>query len=114
MDQDFRKESRLNTHIVTELATQGSIHNYCGYIENLSKEGIGILSLDTLKLGEKVTSSFYLTGVSVKISPNATVIHSEKGAYNLFYYGLKFDDLTEKESKAIEEFMAENNLNRTA
>lgn len=114
MDQDYRKESRLNTHIVTELDTQGGIHNYCGYIENLSKEGIGILSLDTLKLGERVTSSFYLTGVSIKISSNATVIHSQKDAYNLFYYGLKFDNLTEKESQAIEKYMDENKLNRIA
>jgi hypothetical protein len=114
MDQEYRKESRINTHIVTEITVEGEVNNYCGYIENLSKEGIGVISLEQLEPGAKVIHSFYLAGVSGKIKPQATLVHSEKGGYNLNYYGFKFDNLTEKENKAIERYMQENNLIRTA
>jgi PilZ domain. len=112
MDQESRKESRINTHIAAEINIDG--HNCCGYIENLTKEGMGIISLDQFELGQKVTLSFYLIGVTGKISPQATVIHSEKGIYNLYNYGFQFDGLAEKESKAIDQYMNDNNLIQTA
>lgn len=114
MDQEYRKESRINTHIVTEITIEGKIYNYCGYIENLSKEGMGVISLEQFEPGVRVTHSFYLAGVSGKITPQATLVHSEKGAYNLYYYGFKFENLTEKENKSIERYMLENDLIRTA
>jgi hypothetical protein len=112
--QECRKESRINTHIAAEIFVEGQTHSDCGYIENLTKEGAGILSLDQFEAGQKLTLSFYLAGINGKISPKATVVRSQKGIYNLFNYGLKFDELTEKEAQAIEKYILENNLIRIA
>jgi hypothetical protein len=114
MDQEYRIESRINTHIVTEITVDGELHNYCGYIENLSKDGIGIISLEQFEPGSKVTHSFSLTGAAGKITSQATLMHSEKGVYNLYYHGFKFENLTEKQSQAIERYMLANDLTRTA
>ncbi|HBF38709.1 MAG TPA: hypothetical protein DDW50_15500 [Firmicutes bacterium] len=114
MDQEFRKESRINTHIAAEIFIDGQTHSDCGYIENLTTEGIGMLSLDQFETGQKLTLSFYLAGIGGKMTTKATVVHLQKGIYNLFNYGLRFDNLTEKESRAIEQYMVENNLIRIA
>ncbi len=112
--QECRRESRINTHIAAEIFIDGRTHSDCGYIENFTREGVGMLSLDQFEVGQKLTLSFYLAGICGKISPKATVVHSQKGIYNLFNYGLKFDNLTEKETKAIEQYVIENNLIRIA
>ncbi len=112
--QECRKESRINTHIAAEIFIDGRVHSDCGYIENLTKEGVGMLSLEQFEAGQKLTLSFYLAGVCGKISPTATVVRSQKGIYSLFNYGLKFDNLTEKDAQAIEKYMLENNLIRIA
>jgi hypothetical protein len=109
-DQEYRKESRINTHIALEICIEGDMHSYCGYIENLTREGMGVISLDQLETGAKVTLSFYMAGITGKISPQATLIHVEKGIYNLYNYGFKFENLNEKENKAIEQYMRENSL----
>jgi hypothetical protein len=114
MEQDLRKESRLNTHIVAEISIEGEFPNYCGYIENLSTEGMGLISLEMFNSETKYALGFYLAGVSGKISPKTTLVHSEKGAYNLYYHGFKFDSLTEEERRAIELYLIENALTRTA
>jgi hypothetical protein len=114
MDQDLRKGSRVSTHIVTEILVDNELQNYCGYIENLSTDGIGVISLDKFTPGDKVGLSFYLIGILGKITPQATLVHSEKSAYNLYYHGFKFDSLTEKERQAIERFIGENALTMPA
>jgi len=110
LTQECRKESRMNTHIATEILIDGRAYSECGYIENLSKEGIGMISLDQYEVGQKITVSFYLAGICGKLSPQATVVRSKKGIYNLQNFGLKFVSWSEKETKAIEQYMMENKL----
>jgi hypothetical protein len=114
MDQDLRKGLRVSTHIVTEILVEGELQNYCGYIENLSTDGMGVISLEKFTPGEKVAPSFYLTGKSGKLAPQASLVHSEKSNYNLYYHGFKFEVLTEKERQIIEQFISENSLTMPA
>jgi hypothetical protein len=114
MDQDQRKESRVNTHIVAEINVEGGIHTYCGYIENLSIDGMCVISLDKFQPDEQIALSFYLAGVLGKIAPKVSLVHSEKGTYKLYSHGFKFDSLTEKERRVIEQYVRENSLIRTA
>ncbi|MGE5581888.1 MAG: PilZ domain-containing protein [Bacillota bacterium] len=107
MERDRRKENRASTHIVTEIAIEGQFPKCYGYIENLSKDGMGVISLDNFNPGEKVISSFYL--IPDQISPKASLVHTQKGDCNLYYYGFKFDSLTENESQAIDRYLRENN-----
>ncbi len=108
MFQENRKESRIGTHIIAEIEKEGGFHKHCGYIENLSKDGMGIISLEPFRPGETVISSFYLNEIPVKINSKASLVHSEMGDCNLYYHGFKFDDLSEKDQRAIENFVKEN------
>ena len=114
MDQDQRKETRVNTHIVAEISVNGGIQTYCGYIENLSLDGMCLISLDNFQPNQQIALSFYLAGVKGKIAPQVSLVHSEKGIYNLYSHGFKFDSLIEKERRVIEEYLKENLLIRTA
>lgn len=104
MDQEKRTVPRVNTHIVTEISIPGKPARFCGYIENLSEKGMGVLSMDTLEKGSQVLSDFFLHGER-KIHSSASLVNSQGRNYNLFYYSFRFNDLSENDREAISQYI---------
>lgn len=110
MVQENRKGPRISTNIVTEISIDGEFPKSCGYIKNLGKEGMGLISLDTFDPEQKISPSFNLNVLPGKISPHASLVHSQKLECNLYFHGFKFDSLSEKEEQAITRFLEGNNI----
>jgi c-di-GMP-binding flagellar brake protein YcgR len=104
MYQEKRTVPRVNTHIVTEISIPGKQGRFCGYIENLSEKGMGVLSMDTLEKGSQILSAFFLHGER-KIHSTASVVNSQDRNYNLFYYSFCFNDLSEPDREAIYQYI---------
>ncbi len=74
----------------------------CGYIVNLSEEGMGIVSLESLPLGAKVSVTFFIEGF--ELIPVANLVHS-KCTGDLHYYGFRINEVTELERRALKKYI---------
>lgn len=107
MFNEKRNGPRVNTHIVTELNTGNAIR-MCGYIENLSENGMGILSLEQFVPGTQIEASFFLPGTARKFSSRAQVLNSNHSVYNLYYHSIRFDTMSAADREAIRLFVQDN------
>jgi len=64
-----------------------------GYIENVSEGGMGIVSLEYIRPGTRISAGFYLPGQNDKISTTATMVHIQKNMGMVYYYGFQFEYL---------------------
>lgn len=108
MIAEKRKALRTNSHIVVEMGLPEEFPRYCGYIENLSENGIGVISLDSFQVGEKLTISFVLPGSIDRVSTDATVVRNEPNTGMLNYYALTFENLNETDCRKITRYIREN------
>lgn len=113
MAGEKRNQPRVNTHIVLEMAVSGENKHYFGYIENLSEGGMGIVSLEPLPLGTRVTSGFYLSDDADKLSPIASLVHSQFGSDTLYYHGFKFEFLRDRDKETLTRFVHDRMGNQT-
>jgi len=74
----------------------------CGYIINLSEEGIGVVALEPLPLGAKVSLMFFVEGM--ELIPGATLVHN-KCVGDLHYYGFKIVEMTEIERRILRRYI---------
>lgn len=108
MYTEKRKSPRTNSHIVVEMNLSGEIPKYCGYIENLSERGMGVISLDTFQPGTILTVSFILPGTIERITTSAKIIRTQPGMGILKYYALTFEDINQADCLKINDFIREN------
>lgn len=103
-----RKAPRTKTHIVVEMSLSGEFPRYCGYIENLSENGIGVISLDSFQVGDKLTVSFVLPGAIDRVTTVATLVRNGPSMGMLNYYAFTFDNLSQTDCQKIKNYMREN------
>lgn len=108
MFTEKRNGPRVNTHIVTELSLTEDSFRMCGYIENLSENGMGILSLENFAPGTQVITSFFLPGTAKRISTKAIVVNSNQKVCNLNYYSVRFENIDKLDREAIADFVHGN------
>lgn len=108
MNTEKRKSPRTNSHIIVEMNLPGEFPKYCGYIENLSERGMGVISLDTFQPGSKLTVSFVLPGTIERITTLASIIRSQPGMGMLNYYALTFENINQADCLKINDFIREN------
>lgn len=100
-----RKSPRLSTHIVAKMSESQELQSFYGYIENLSESGLGIVSMDLLKPVSRLTCSFFLDGISQKINVIASLIHTRKDVDMVYYYGFRFDYLSQNDHETIRNYI---------
>ena len=103
-----RKAQRANSHIVVEMGLPGEFPRYCGYIENLSECGLGVISLDSFWVGDKLTVSFVLPGTIDRVTAVAALVRSEPSMGMLNYYAFTFENLSETDCLKINRYIREN------
>lgn len=108
MITEKRKAPRTNSHIVVEMSLTGEFPRYCGYIENLSENGIGVISLDSFQVGDKLTISFVLPGTIDRVTTPATLVRNEPSMGMLNYYAFTFEDLSQTDCQKITNYIREN------
>lgn len=108
MDTEKRKSPRTNSHIVVEMNFPGEFPKYCGYIENLSERGMGVISLDSFQIGTKLTVSFVLPGTIDRITTVANIIRTQAGMGMLNYYAFTFENISQADCQKITNFIREN------
>ncbi len=106
LDQERRIHKRINVHIVLEMNFLGEKKNYYGYIENISEGGMCVVSLEPIELGAKVTSGFYISDFADKLNPIASVVHTRVGEDTLYYHGLRFEYMRERDREALNQFLS--------
>ena len=107
MITEKRKASRTKSHIVVEMSLSGEFPR-CGYIENLSENSIGVITLDSFQVGDKLTVSFILPGTIDRISTGATLVRTGPGMGMLNYYAFTFDNLSQTDFQKITNYIREN------
>lgn len=107
MITERRKASRTNSHIVVEMSLGGEFPR-CGYIENLSENSIGVITLDSFQVGDKLSISFVLPGTIDRVSTGATVVRTGPSMGMLNYYAFTFDNLSQNDSQKITNYIREN------
>lgn len=108
MITEKRKAPRTQSHIVVEMSSTGEFPRYCGYIENLSENGIGIISLDSFQVGDKLTVSFVLPGTLDRVTTVATLVRNEPSMGILNYYAFTFEGLSQTDRQKIMNYIQEN------
>lgn len=108
MNTEKRKAPRTNSHIVVEMSQPGEFPRYCGYIENLSENGIGVISLDSFQVGGKMAISFVLPGTIDRVTTVATVVRKEPSMGMLNYYAFTFENLSQTDCLKITRYIREN------
>lgn len=108
MITEKRKASRTNSHIVVEMNLPGEFPRYCGYIENLSERGLGVISLDSFQAGTKLTISFVLPGTIDRVTTVANLVRNEPSMGMLNYYAFTFENLSQTDCQKITRYIREN------
>ncbi len=108
MSNEKRKTPRTNSHIVVEMNLPGEFPKYCGYIENLCENGMGVISLDSFQPGTKLTISFVLPGSIDRIMTIASVIRTQPSMGMLNYYAFTFENISQADCQKITRFIREN------
>lgn len=108
MITEKRKAPRTKSHIVVEMSLSGEFPRYCGYIENLSENGIGVITLESFQVGDKLTVSFVLPGTIDRITAAATLVRTGPSMGMLNYYAFTFDNLSQSDCQKIANYIREN------
>jgi c-di-GMP-binding flagellar brake protein YcgR len=108
MFEEKRIFPRVDTHISTGMILPDSEQQQFGYIENISEDGIGIVSLAYIRPGTRISAGFFLPDRDDKISTTATVIHIQKNMGMVYYYGFQFEYLRESDRELLREFVYKN------
>lgn len=108
MMTEKRKAPRTKSHIVVEMGLPGDFPRYCGYIENLSECGLGVISLDSFQVGEKLTVSFVLPGTIDRVTAVASLVRNEPSVGMLKYYAFTFENLSETDCRKINRYIKES------
>ncbi len=108
MITEKRKTSRTNSHIVVEMNLPGEFPRYCGYIENLSENGMGVISLDSFQAGVKLNISFVLPGSIDRVTAVANLVRAESSVGMLNYYAFTFENLSQNDCQKISRYIREN------
>ncbi len=108
MFTEKRKAPRTNSHIVVQMNLPGEFPKYCGYIENLSEGGIGVLTLDTFQVGTQLNISFVIPGTIDRVTTLATIVRNEAGMGMLNYYAFTFGNISQTDCQKITRFIREN------
>lgn len=98
---EARRFPRVETHIIVELKAPDEILNHYGYIENLSEDGICVVTLDSFEVHKGIMVSFSIPDKAVKLNLQVSLVYSTVRDDALYYHGFKFDSLTEEERVAI-------------
>lgn len=109
MVEEKRRMTRVNTHLVTRMTTVGRDLNesrhYYGYIENISEGGIKIASLDLIGPETRLSCTFYLNPDEMKLNPLGTLVYRNTAVDMVYYFGFRFDYISAREKRLIEEFI---------
>jgi len=108
MKTEKRKAPRTKSHIVVEIGLPGEFPRYCGYIENLSECGLGVISLNSFQVGDKLIVSFVLPGTIDRVTAVASLVRNEPSVGMLNYYAFSFENLNETDCRKINRFIKEN------
>jgi hypothetical protein len=108
MPDEKRIFPRIDTHISTGMILPDSEQQQFGYIENMSEDGMGIVSLEYIRPGTRISAGFYLPDQNDKISTTATMVHIQKNMGMVYYYGFQFEYLRESDREMLREFITKN------
>lgn len=108
MIAEKRKAPRTNSHIVVQMNLPGEFPKYCGYIENLSERGLGVISLESFKAGTNLTISFVLPGSIDQIMAVVNIVRMEHSMGMLNYHACTFENLSQNDCQKISRFIQEN------
>ncbi|HBE80097.1 MAG TPA: hypothetical protein DDW65_20290 [Firmicutes bacterium] len=125
MYSEKRKQVRVNTYFPTEMTVLDSaerLHDYfaelreeqpnfhnepprqlCGYVENVSEGGLGVVTLDSLLSGAKIISKFGPVE-TIMLTPTVVLAFARCEGY-LHHYGFQFFQLTEDERVILKKFI---------
>ena len=109
MSETKRKFLRVETHIIAELKSSDEILKHYGYIENLSEEGICVVTLDSFEANEGIIVSFSIPDKAIKLNLQVSLVYSTVREDALYYHGFRFDSLNEEERAAIAVYVQRNN-----
>lgn len=110
MYEEKRNFPRFNTHISMGLMIAGHAHQNFGYIENLSAGGMGVVTLDYMEPGTQISGSFFLPETLEKVNAVATVVHAKKSVEMIYYHGLRFDFLRDRDRVMLHQFLNRETL----
>jgi len=108
MISEKRTAPRIDSHIVVEMNYPGEFPRYCGYIENLSEKGMGVISLESFQIGTRLKITFVLPGTIDRITTDASIVRTGPGMGMLNYHAFTFENLSELDRQKILQYIQEN------
>jgi hypothetical protein len=108
MFEEKRVFPRVDTHISAGMILPDSEQQQFGYIENMSEDGIGIVSLEYIRPGTRISAGFFLPDQNDKISTTATMVHIQKNMGMVYYYGFQFEYLRESDREMLRQYISKN------
>lgn len=109
-----RNNIRIKTHSAAKLVSSIQLKRFYGYLDNLSENGMGIISPDKVLLGSRFTCGFFLGDSTEKINTIATVVRVQEGNESVRYYGLRFDYISTEDRRAVSDFIAKESMKSTS
>lgn len=106
--KEKRKFTRIDTHIVSKITFSEDRDAEYVYIENLSVDGIGVVSINPLCVGTSIQTDFFIPGTVQRLSPKAAIIHTAQKANSLYYSGIQFTDVDTIEQEVLRNFVNDN------
>ncbi|HEY8463834.1 MAG TPA: PilZ domain-containing protein [Bacillota bacterium] len=100
-----RKKLRIKTHSAAKLVSSTQLKLIYGYLDNLSEDGMGIMSPEWLAPGSRFTCGFFLKDGTEKVNTIATLVHTSKGIDSIYYHGFRFDYISSLDRQAVADFI---------
>lgn len=102
-------QPRVCLSSIAKVSGGEKIHEYYGYIENISESGLGMVSPDVIPEGSRMVCHFFLEGVAKKLSPEATLVYVRNGEDRTWHYGFRFDAMSPEDRELIRAYIRRNN-----
>ncbi|HYH02799.1 MAG TPA: PilZ domain-containing protein [Bacillota bacterium] len=100
-----RNKVRIKTHSAAKLVSSIQLQRVYGYLDNLSEDGMGIITPDLITPGARFTCGFFLGDSTQKVNTVATMVHVQKGLNSVYYYGFRFDYISSDDRKTVSEYV---------
>ena len=105
MTIERRNCRRAHTHIPLKLIEPYSQTSHLGYLQNLTMEGMGIVSPDYLLPQSQYICQFSLRPDTPPLRIPGSLVHIQKDQGSFFYYGIKFNVVHPEYSRMIADYI---------
>lgn len=105
MTIERRNYHRVRTHIPSKLIDANSAINHPGYLENITMEGVGIVSPGYLPPKAQIICQFSLQENTPPLRIPGSLVYIRQDLGSFYYYGIKFNAVHPEHRRIIADYL---------